>query len=275
MDDRFASTRGISYLVPNCRIIINNALDSLRKRRSQDELRRFLRIVEKQLAPFNIPGHAQSIVDRAEPPKGPAWSVAVAMTNEDKGFFAFAKKHGQVDVFLAAIALSDPETHDPYFIQALDLCTSNIEKALLAKTNSEKAKKSRSPIRQLILYLLCQYPGESAQEIWEKIKASHGTEVSLNKIANDIHIREVEFDEMSEFAEKIEYTWGKKRGELSRKSLDKEITNLRRKYGIEQDSSFNASIIRAKIDEEHGEQKEECSPTASVNALIKSLSGSR
>ena len=177
--------------------VITDALSKLgksippgsKKPRTKKELANFLEQVRGILNPFNIPVPAASICTMSDPPKGLAWAVKVAMVNEDRDFHAFAKKHGQRDVYLAAIALSSPENDDHGEIRAIEAAIHLWEKSSLSVRQSLIAEQQRSPFVALILSILKNHPEETVEGIWTKLINYIGEEFDFNGEATSISMK--------------------------------------------------------------------------------------
>lgn len=174
MGDKYAAVRSASLQAASIRLLIQNASEELKRRkppgkkkpRTKKELDCFLQAVGQLLAPFNVPVPAGSILDDVEQPRGPAWAVMVAMANSDQRFIDFAKQHGQIDTYLAALAISDPETHDYSSIECLCQSIVAIKKALESDRNSKNNAKDRPkkcPFKSHLKSVLKNHPEEKTR----------------------------------------------------------------------------------------------------------------
>lgn len=228
------------------RRVINDALSKLKRStppdckrpRTSEELREFLEQVKSELQRFNIPVPGTEIDMPSTPPKGMAWAVKVAMVNEDQDFFAFAKKHGQMNVWLAAIALSSPEHDDHGEIRALKASLEILKELAVSTRQSLNGRNPKSAFRALVLSVLKKNPNDTAEEIWERLQGLHGRDLEPEFNGKSVTV-DLDFiiigctKEEMRMRSYVEWNVGADEPtRFKRSSLDKMINELRSGHGL-------------------------------------------
>lgn len=213
---------------------------SKKKKRTAKELHNFLEEVRGKLQRFNIPVPATAIDMLSDPPKGIAWAVKVAMCNQsiEPEFVEFVRKHGQSDVYLAALALSSPESDDHGEIRALQAALEMLNQSAFSTQQSNIGKNQKSPFRALVLSVLEKNPKDTVEEIWVKLQGLHGRDRELEFNGKQVTV-ELEFfingytKKEQRIKSYVEWNTGADEPTaFKRSSLDAMISKLRTEHGL-------------------------------------------
>ena len=231
---------------------------SKKKKRTAKELHNFLEEVRGNLHRFNIPVPATAIDMLSDPPKGIAWAVKVAMCNKstEPEFVEFARKHGQSDVYLAALALSSPESDDHGEIRALQAALELLNESAVSNQQAENAKSPRSPFAVLVLEVLRENKNEETEDLWQRLEGYNNHEFEFNGKQVEISIvfgcenepfKTTDKDPNNPLDRRTAH-WdtGDRHGIQLRRSFDTMISKLRSQYGLSKsigDNTADAIIV--------------------------------
>lgn len=248
MTDRFIGVRSGAMDNLLIRRVISDALNKLKKStppgskkpRTEKELHKFLEQVRSELQRFNIPIPGTEIHMPSDPPKGIAWAVKVAMCNQGIApeFIEFVRNNGQSDVYLAALALSSPESDDHGEIRALQAALELLNESVGSTQQSINAQNLRSPFRALVLSVLDKNKNDTADEIWVKLQGLNEAELTIEFNKKDILFDDLDFfiigktEEEQRMNSYVEWSIGKGKKSFKRSSLDKMISELRTEHWI-------------------------------------------
>lgn len=248
MTDRFIGVRSGAMDDLLIKRVISDALSRLKKStppesdkpRTDEELHGFLEQVKSELQRFNIPIPGTEIHMPSDPPKGIAWAVKVAMCNQGIApeFIEFVRNNGQSDVYLAALALSSPESDDHGEIRALQAALEMLKESVASTRQRIKANNPRSPFIALVRLILKNTPADKVEDIWQKLNGYNGYLLEFNKkqleISLTFDLEETPGKEDHKPLDRRIVHWdtGDYFGSQLRRTLNSEISKLRRKHGI-------------------------------------------